>query len=136
MKIQNAIKKATKTLGIEPKICGNKYYFTKGNQELSFFENQGNARGLNIRWLNDKDDFQADYCAGTFFKNLDQALKCFNFNASNTNYILNQLEKVDISREYKSTIKIKGGESGETANLSITNKQLEAIKQILLNSKN
>ena len=80
MKIQNAIKKATKTLGIEPKICGNKYYFTKGNQELSFFENQKNARGLNIRWLNDKDDLQADYCAGTFFKNLDQALKCFNFN--------------------------------------------------------
>lgn len=81
MIIQNAIKKATKTLGIEPKICGNKYYFTKGNQELSFVENGGGTKSaicFKVKWLNDKDDLQADYFAGTFFRNLSQALKCFN----------------------------------------------------------
>ena len=53
-----------------------------------------------------------------------------------TNYILTQLEKVKISNEYYPSIKIFGGEEGKTFHLQINNEQLEAIKQILLNSKN
>ena len=53
-----------------------------------------------------------------------------------TTYILNQLEKVKYSDDYKSRIKIVGGGDGETNWLSITDEQLEAIKQILLNSTN
>ena len=53
-----------------------------------------------------------------------------------SNYILEQLEKVKISNEYKAQIQIFGGEDGKTNHLSITNEQLEAIKKILLNSNN
>jgi hypothetical protein len=71
MIIQNAIKKATKALGIEPKIFGNKYYFTKGNQELSFVENGGGTKSaicFKVRWLNDKDDCKQIILPGLFLK--------------------------------------------------------------------
>ena len=78
MKLANAIKKLEK-LG-EVKNRGQEYSVIKDCQEISFMRNgriedDYGITCIRVRMLNDKDDSMTDYCAGSFYNNLTQAIK-------------------------------------------------------------
>lgn len=78
MKLSNAVKKIEK-LG-KVIICGQQYSVQVGNQVLSFMANgrideNTNICAVNLRWISDESDVYSDYCAGTFYPNISQAIK-------------------------------------------------------------
>jgi len=83
MKISNAIKKVERTLGKKVKEENGRFKVIYKDQELSFLANGGydekledrNAICIRVRGLNDKDDSMTDYCAGSFYSNITNAIK-------------------------------------------------------------
>lgn len=78
MTLTNAIKKAVKVTGQQPKINGQQRLFNYRGYVVSFAQNgrEDQATCFYTRMHGQEDDLQTDYFAGTFHDNLTQ---CFNF---------------------------------------------------------
>ncbi len=78
MTISNAIKTIERRLGTTPsKNANNQYYVKVNGRVLSFYKNGGEdcITCIKVRRENDHSDAMTDYCAGTFYENLSQAIK-------------------------------------------------------------
>jgi len=78
MTLTNAVKKANKVTGMQPKIEGQFRLYNYKGWVLSFAQNGRDDYATNYytRREDQQDDLQTDYFAGTFHDNLTQA---FNF---------------------------------------------------------
>ena len=81
MEIYNAIKKVEKLTGCKVKNYNGRYSIVKNGMELSFIKNGGESNQaicFKTRRINDMDDPMTDYCAGSFWDNLTQAIRYIN----------------------------------------------------------
>lgn len=78
MTLTNAIKKATKVTGMQPKIDGQQRFYNYKGWVVSFSQNgrEDQATCFYTRRKDAQDDLLTDYFAGTFHDNLTQ---CFDF---------------------------------------------------------
>jgi hypothetical protein len=76
MQTDNAIKKLKK-LGFAVESAGNQYSASRQNSRdaVEFIDQKGTAICIGIRRLTHHHDWQRDYCATIFCKNLSQAIR-------------------------------------------------------------
>lgn len=70
--LKNKLEKFT-----EVKSNGKLYFSRNENKEISWWDQGGEAICLRVRGLNDKDDMQSDYTAGSFYDTAKHAIKSF-----------------------------------------------------------
>lgn len=80
MKVENALKAAAKrnmtpVCVSSPEAVFNKRYQAEANgQRLILSTQGGEVATIRVHPLSDRDEFESDYCAGSFFDTLKQAL--------------------------------------------------------------
>jgi hypothetical protein len=77
MTITKAIAKIEKNLNVKVQKLDHLYFATYGTRTISFFQNGREDQITCIKTgnINDRDDSQSDYFAGTYHDNISQAIR-------------------------------------------------------------